>query len=61
MEQLPKNKKERLMRLATYASVATAFILILAKTAVWLTTGSLTFLASLIDGYCCFRYQYDRS
>jgi ferrous-iron efflux pump FieF len=49
MEQLPKDKKERLMRLATYASVATAFTLILAKTVVWLTTGSLAILASLID------------
>jgi len=44
-----KDKKERLMRLATYASVATAFILILAKSTVWLTTGSLAILASLID------------
>lgn len=49
MEPLPKDKKERLMRLATYASVATAFILILAKTVVWLSTGSLAILASLID------------
>jgi len=44
-----KDKKARLMRLATYASVATAFILILAKSTVWLTTGSLAIFASLID------------
>ena len=49
MESLPKAKKERLMRLATYASVATAFILILVKAGAWFITGSLAILASLID------------
>ena len=37
------------MRLATYASVATAFTLILAKSGAWFITDSLTILASLVD------------
>ena len=41
--------KSRLLRLATYASVATAGILILAKLVAWLMTGSITVLASLVD------------
>ncbi len=39
----------RLLRLATYASVATASLLILAKLAAWLLTGSVSVLASLVD------------
>jgi ferrous-iron efflux pump FieF len=39
----------RLLRLATYASVATASLLILAKLGAWLATGSVTVLASLVD------------
>ena len=39
----------RLLRLATYASVATASILILAKLVASLVTGSISVLASLID------------
>jgi ferrous-iron efflux pump FieF len=39
----------RLLRLATYASVATASLLILAKLAAWLITGSVSVLASLVD------------
>lgn len=39
----------RLLRLATYASVATACLLILAKLAAWLMTGSVSVLASLVD------------
>jgi len=39
----------RLLRLATHASVATAGILILAKLAAWLLTGSVSVLASLVD------------
>jgi ferrous-iron efflux pump FieF len=39
----------RLMRLATYASVATACVLILAKFVAWLATGSVSVLASLVD------------
>jgi ferrous-iron efflux pump FieF len=39
----------RLLRLATYASVATAALLIAAKLAAWLATGSVSVLASLVD------------
>ena len=39
----------RLLRLATYASVSTAALLILAKLAAWLLTGSVSVLASLVD------------
>ncbi len=42
-------KNARLMRLATYASMATAIILIVAKLAAWLWTDSISILASLID------------
>lgn len=39
----------RLLRLATYASVATAVVLILGKLGAWLLTGSVSVLASLVD------------
>jgi ferrous-iron efflux pump FieF len=39
----------RLLRLATYASVGTASLLIVAKLVAWLMTGSVTVLASLVD------------
>jgi ferrous-iron efflux pump FieF len=39
----------RLLRLATQASVGTASVLILAKLAAWFLTGSVTVLASLVD------------
>jgi len=39
----------RLLRIATYASVATAGILIVGKLAAWLLTGSVSVLASLVD------------
>lgn len=39
----------RLLKLATYASVATALVLILAKLVAWLLTGSVSVLASLVD------------
>jgi len=39
----------RLMRMATYASVATATILIFAKLAAWAVTGSVALLSTLID------------
>ncbi len=38
-----------LLRLATYASVGTAVLLVAVKFAAWLVTGSLSILASLID------------
>ena len=39
----------RLLRLATYASVTTAVLLILAKLVAWVMTGSVSVLASLVD------------
>ena len=39
----------RLLRLATYASVGTAVLLILVKLGAWLVTGSVSVMASLID------------
>src|SRR6516164_3959335 len=39
----------RLRRLATYASVAVAAVLIAAKFAAWLETGSVALLSSLVD------------
>src|SRR3546814_13450183 len=41
--------KARLMRRATNASVLVAVILIAAKLAAWLATGSVAMLASLVD------------
>ncbi len=43
------NEKARLMRLATYASTATAIILIATKLVAWLWTDSVSMLATLID------------
>jgi len=43
------SENARLLRLATYASVITASVLILAKLVAWLVTGSVTVLASLVD------------
>lgn len=39
----------RLLRLATYASTATAAVLVAAKLAAWIMTGSVSVLASLVD------------
>ena len=39
----------RLMRIATYAAVAAAVLLIAVKAAAWIATGSLSLLGSLID------------
>lgn len=41
--------EERLMRLATYAAVAVAIVLILIKFAAYLLTGSVSMLSTLID------------
>src|SRR5438477_6531485 len=40
---------DRLRRMATYASVAVAAILIAAKFSAWLETGSVALLSSLVD------------
>ena len=45
----PADERARLLRLATYASVATATVLILVKLAAWLVTGSVSVMASLVD------------
>ncbi len=42
-------ESERLLRLATYASVVTASVLIGGKLLAWLMTGSVSVLASLVD------------
>jgi ferrous-iron efflux pump FieF len=39
----------QLLRLATYASVATATVLVLAKLVAWFATGSVSVMASLVD------------
>src|SRR5574341_1841294 len=41
--------EERLMRFATYAAVAVASLLIIAKFAAYLLTGSVSMLSTLID------------
>ncbi|MGV1100052.1 cation diffusion facilitator family transporter [Thiovibrio sp. JS02] len=40
-----------LLRLATYASTATALMLIAVKLAAWIMTGSLSVMASLVDSF----------
>jgi cation diffusion facilitator family transporter len=46
---MPPANPARLMRLATYASVATASLLIVIKLAAWGLTGSVALLSTLID------------
>jgi len=46
---LPQQDAARLMRLATYASTATATILITAKLLAWMMTDAVSMLATLID------------
>jgi ferrous-iron efflux pump FieF len=45
----PETAHNQLTKWATYASVATASIIIIAKIIGWMMTGSLTLLASLVD------------
>ena len=49
MNTTHSDKNTRLLKGATYASVATALLLVGVKFAAWLATGSLSILASLID------------
>jgi ferrous-iron efflux pump FieF len=56
MKQLAPKLSARLdaqqaMRIASYASVTVAFILIVAKTSAWLATDSIAVLSSLIDSF----------
>lgn len=46
---LDLSERERLLKLATYASVSVAFGLIALKSGVWMVSGSVSLLASLID------------
>ena len=46
-----ENANARLMRLATYASVAVAVVLIVFKTVAWFMTDSVAILSSLIDSW----------
>ena len=46
---LPPQAAGRLMRRATYASVAVAIVLIVAKALAWGVSGSVSLLATLID------------
>lgn len=46
---MPTDRRVRLLKLATWWSVATAGALIVAKGIAWLNTGSVSLLASLID------------
>lgn len=48
-EHVSATERARLMRNATYASVAVATVLILVKLCGWLYTGSVSILASLLD------------
>jgi len=48
-EIIDRPEAQRAMRLASYASVSVAFILIIAKTSAWLATDSIAVLSSLID------------
>ncbi|MDO8946828.1 MAG: cation diffusion facilitator family transporter [Desulfocapsaceae bacterium] len=49
MNETPSHKTGHLLKRATYASVATALLLVGCKFGAWLATGSLSILASLID------------
>jgi len=48
-QRLPPEAAARLMRLATYASVSVASVLIAAKFAAWVSTGAVSLLSTLID------------
>ncbi|MDA1089283.1 MAG: cation diffusion facilitator family transporter [Proteobacteria bacterium] len=48
-QRLPPETAARLMRLATYASVSVASVLIAAKFAAWVSTGAVSLLSTLID------------
>jgi len=46
---LPPEESGRLMRLATYASVTVAGILVIAKSGAWLATDAVSMLSTLVD------------
>jgi ferrous-iron efflux pump FieF len=45
----PFERRARMLRIATYASVATAVLLVAAKALAWSITGAVSVLASLVD------------
>jgi ferrous-iron efflux pump FieF len=49
--RLPPERAARLMRLATYASVSVASILVVTKFAAWLMTDAVSLLSTLIDSF----------
>ncbi|MBU0680717.1 MAG: cation diffusion facilitator family transporter [Proteobacteria bacterium] len=49
MKATTPNRSARLLKLATYASTATAVVLITVKGVAWSMTGSLSVMASLVD------------
>lgn len=48
-QRLPSDQTGRLMRLATYASVTVASVLIITKAGAWVLTDSVSMLSTLID------------
>jgi len=46
---IPLERTAKLLRLATYASVGVASVLIVAKLSAWFATGSVSMLSSLVD------------
>ena len=49
MKTLSRTQKERLLKIATSASVLVAFSLVVIKGVAWLKTGSVAMLGSLLD------------
>jgi ferrous-iron efflux pump FieF len=49
MKDLSKTKKERLLKIATSASVVVATLLVLIKGVAWVKTGSVAMMGSLLD------------
>ncbi len=49
--RLPSDQAGRLMRLATYASVTVAVVLVVSKFAAWLLTDAVSLLSTLIDSF----------
>ena len=46
---MARDERARLVRAATYASTSVALVLVVAKFAAWLLTGSVSLLSSLVD------------
>jgi len=48
---MPDQKKQNLQRIASYASLSVALLLVGAKVWAWLATGSVSLLSSLVDSF----------